>query len=193
MSRVDRLICHALPNALLMALVADGRLVELQIVRRDRPSLVDGVFLGRLERVMPELDAAVSGLAQLVEPVPAVMNEANAYYDRKDYLDDDFKAGRAYHAQLVKTVPPLLAARDVVMQQIAVLGEQLDAKEIDMIEAINGRKYLWHSRRVLAMAGKLTPFFDWKPEKARSEELILSSCSFVRLVDDSSVVIFRLS
>jgi Rne/Rng family ribonuclease len=57
-SRVDRLICHALPEALLMALVADGRLVELQIVRRDRPSLVDGVFLGRLERVMPELDAA---------------------------------------------------------------------------------------------------------------------------------------
>ena len=58
MSRVDRLICHALPKALLMALVADGRLVELQIVRRDQPSLVEGVFLGRLERVMPELDAA---------------------------------------------------------------------------------------------------------------------------------------
>ena len=58
MTRVDRLICHALPKALLMALVADGRLVELQIVRRDRPSLAEGVFLGRLERVMPELDAA---------------------------------------------------------------------------------------------------------------------------------------
>jgi ribonuclease E/ribonuclease G len=58
MNRVDRLICHALPKALLMALVADGRLVELQIVRRDRPSMVEGVFLGRLERVMPELDAA---------------------------------------------------------------------------------------------------------------------------------------
>jgi Rne/Rng family ribonuclease len=58
MSPVDRLICHALPKALLMALVADGRLVELQIVRRDRPSLAEGVFLGRLERVMPELDAA---------------------------------------------------------------------------------------------------------------------------------------
>ena len=41
-----------------MALTADGRLVELQIARRDRPSPVDGVFLGRLERVMPDLDAA---------------------------------------------------------------------------------------------------------------------------------------
>ncbi len=58
MSRIDRLICHVLPNAFLMALVADGRLVELQIVRRDKPSRVESVFLGRLERVMPDLDAA---------------------------------------------------------------------------------------------------------------------------------------
>ncbi len=58
MSRIDRLICHVLSNAFLMALVADGRLVELQIVRRDRPSRVESVFLGRLERVMPDLDAA---------------------------------------------------------------------------------------------------------------------------------------
>jgi hypothetical protein len=139
------------------------------------------------EPLLPELDAAVSGLAQLVEPVPAVMNEANAYYDRKDYLDDDFKGGHAYHAQLIKTVPPLLAARDVVMQQIAALGEKLDAREIDMIEAGNGRKYLWHSRRVLALAGKLAPFFDWKPEKTRSEELKAAVAEFavaVRAFDD---------
>jgi ribonuclease E/ribonuclease G len=58
MKGVDRLICHLMPRAFLMALVADGRLVELQIVRRDKPSRVDSVFLGRLERVMPDLDAA---------------------------------------------------------------------------------------------------------------------------------------
>jgi ribonuclease G len=57
-SRIDRLICHVMPNAFLMALVAAGRLVELQIARRDKPSRVDSLFLGRLERVMPELDAA---------------------------------------------------------------------------------------------------------------------------------------
>jgi ribonuclease G len=58
MSRVDRLICHVLPKAFLMALTSGGRLVELKIVRRDRPSHADSIFLGRLERVMPELDAA---------------------------------------------------------------------------------------------------------------------------------------
>ena len=58
MTRIDRLICHVLPNAFLLALVGAGRLVELQIVRRDRPTRVEGIFLGRLERVMPDLDAA---------------------------------------------------------------------------------------------------------------------------------------
>lgn len=58
MNRPDRLIVHVLPQAFLMALTAGGRLAELQIARRDRPSPVERVFLGRLERVMPELDAA---------------------------------------------------------------------------------------------------------------------------------------
>ena len=58
MSRIDRLICHVMPKAFLVALTAEGRLVELRIVRRDRPNRVDGIFLGRLERVVPELDAA---------------------------------------------------------------------------------------------------------------------------------------
>jgi hypothetical protein len=132
--------------------------------------------------LLPDLDAAVSGLAQLVEPVPAVMNEANAYYDRKDYMDDDFKAGQEYHARLVEIVPPLLAARDGVMRQIAALGEKLDAREIEMIETINGKKYLWHSRGVLALASRLTPFFDWKPEKARNEELKAAVAEFAAAV-----------
>lgn len=47
-----------MPNAFLLALVEQGRLVDLQIVRRDRPSRVESIFLGRLERVMADLDAA---------------------------------------------------------------------------------------------------------------------------------------
>lgn len=58
MSRIDRLVCHVMPNAFLLALVEQGRLVDLQIVRRDRPSRVESIFLGRLERVMADLDAA---------------------------------------------------------------------------------------------------------------------------------------
>jgi ribonuclease E/ribonuclease G len=58
MSRIDRLICHVMPRAFLFALVSEGRLVELQVARRDTPSKVESIYLGRLERVMPEFDAA---------------------------------------------------------------------------------------------------------------------------------------
>jgi Rne/Rng family ribonuclease len=58
MNRIDRLICQIMPKAFLMALVADGRLVELEIARRDKPTRVGSIFLGRLERVMPDLGAA---------------------------------------------------------------------------------------------------------------------------------------
>jgi ribonuclease G len=58
MSAIDRLVLHALPRAYLVALVSEGRLVELQVTRRDRPPLVEGIFLGRVERIMPDLNAA---------------------------------------------------------------------------------------------------------------------------------------
>jgi len=58
MSRIDRLILHTLPRAYMIALVSQGRLVELQVTRRDRPPLLEGIFLGRMERIMPDLDAA---------------------------------------------------------------------------------------------------------------------------------------
>ena len=56
MSRIDRLICHVMPNAFLLAMVEQGRLVDLQIVRRAieergldkviiHPTLVPRVYL----------------------------------------------------------------------------------------------------------------------------------------------------
>ena len=58
MSAIDRLILQTLPRAYMIALVSQGRLVELQVTRRDRPPLVEAIFLGRMDRVMPDLDAA---------------------------------------------------------------------------------------------------------------------------------------
>ena len=45
MSRIDRLICHVLPHAFLLAFVEEGRLVELRVARRDRPSLAEGKWV----------------------------------------------------------------------------------------------------------------------------------------------------
>jgi ribonuclease G len=118
MSAVDRLICHVLPKAYLMALVADGRLVELQIARRDVPSRVDSVFLGRLERVMPELDAGFVDIG----------------IGRSGFLRAEDRAG-------IDDWPPAGAP---VLVQVKHDGETDKGPRLSMNVAVSGRYLVYH-------------------------------------------------
>jgi ribonuclease E/ribonuclease G len=118
MSTVDRLICHVMPKAHLIALVSAGRLLEMQVVRRDRPSLVEGVFLGRLERVMPELDAAFVDIGT----------------GRSGFLRAEDRAG-------VDGWPPLGAP---VLVQVRNDVEQDKGSRLSMNIAVTGRYLVFH-------------------------------------------------
>jgi len=118
MSPVDRLICQVMPRAFLMALTAGGRLAELQIVRRDKPSLVDGVFLGRLERVMPELDAAFVDIGT----------------GRSGFLRAEDRAG-------IDGWPPPGAP---VLAQVRNEGEGDKGPRLSMNIAVSGRYLVYH-------------------------------------------------
>jgi len=118
MSRIDRLICNVLPKAHLIALVSGGRLLELQVVRRDRPSLVEGVFLGRLERVMPELDAAFVDIGT----------------GRSGFLRAEDRAG-------IEGWPPLGAP---VLVQVRNDGEADKGPRLSMNIAVTGRYLVFH-------------------------------------------------
>ena len=118
MSRVDRLVCNVLPTAFLMALVTEGRLVELQVVRRDKPSRVEGIFLGRLERVMPDLDAAFVEIG----------------IERAGFLRADGLSG-------VDGWPPLGAP---VLVQVRNDGEGDKGPRLSMNIAISGRYLVYH-------------------------------------------------
>jgi ribonuclease E/ribonuclease G len=117
-SRVDRLICHVMPKAFLMALVAEGRLVELQIVRRDTPSRVESVFLGRLERVMPDLDAAFVDIG----------------IGRSGFLRAEDRAGD-------DDWPPLGAP---ILVQVRNDGEGEKGPRLSMNIAVTGRYVVYH-------------------------------------------------
>lgn len=118
MSRVDRLVCHVLPKAFLMALVAEGRLMELQVIRRDRPSRVESIFLGRLERVMPDLDAAFVDIG----------------IDRAGFLRAEDRSG-------IDGWPPLGAP---VLVQVRNDGEGDKGPRLSMNVAISGRYLVYH-------------------------------------------------
>jgi len=118
MSPVDRLICHVLPKAFLMALVAEGRLAELQIVRRDKPSRAESVFLGRLERVMPELDAGFVDIG----------------IGRSGFLRAEDRAG-------IDDWPPTGAP---VLVQVRNDGEGDKGPRLSMNVAVTGRYLVYH-------------------------------------------------
>ncbi|WP_295137462.1 ribonuclease E/G [uncultured Reyranella sp.] len=118
MSRVDRLVCHVLPKAFLMALVAEGRLMELQVVRRDRPTRVESIFLGRLERVMSDLDAAFVDIG----------------IERAGFL-------RAEDRSAIDGWPPLGAP---VLVQVRNDGEGDKGPRLSMNVAISGRYLVYH-------------------------------------------------
>ena len=101
-----------------MALTAGGRLAELQIVRRDRPSLVDGVFLGRLERVMPDLDAAFVDIGT----------------GRSGFLRAEDRAG-------IDGWPPAGAP---VLVQVRSEGEGDKGPRLSMNIAVSGRYLVYH-------------------------------------------------
>ena len=118
MSAIDRLICHVLPQAFLMALTAGGRLAELQIVRRDRPSIADSVFLGRLERVMADLDAAFVDIGT----------------GRSGFLRAEDRAG-------IDGWPPPGAP---VLAQVRNEGEGDKGPRLSMNIAVSGRYLVYH-------------------------------------------------
>ena len=118
MNRIDRLICQIVPKAFLMALVAEGRLVELQISRRDKPTRVGSIFLGRLERVMPDLGAAFVDIG----------------IGRSGFLRAEDRAG-------VDTWPPLGAP---VLVQVRHDGEPDKGPRLSMNVAIDGRYLVYH-------------------------------------------------
>ncbi|MGD9879599.1 MAG: ribonuclease E/G [Reyranella sp.] len=118
MNRIDRLICQIMPKAFLMALVAEGRLVELQIARRDKPTRVGSIFLGRLERVMPDLGAAFVDIG----------------IGRSGFLRAEDRAG-------VDTWPPPGAP---VLVQVRHDGEADKGPRLSMNVAIDGRYLVYH-------------------------------------------------
>jgi hypothetical protein len=134
-------------------------------------AVADAEPLTKQEPSVPELDAAVGELIPLLEPAIPVVNAASAYYDRQDYKDDGAKLAREYHAKLIAMLPPILAIRERISQQIDALSDRLDERQLAAIEASDGKRYQWHVHNVLSKARKLALFIDIHLKKSQLPEL----------------------
>src|SRR5260370_22701801 len=81
-----------------------------------------------------------------------ILNEASAYYERKDYKDDKMAGGKALHAKIVAAAEPFLAARARLEAVMKEEKAKVDLRRLAAIEQHEGRSANWHVAHVMLRA-----------------------------------------
>jgi hypothetical protein len=107
------------------------------------------------EPLLPELDSAMRDYIAANSALGPILNEASAYYERKDYKDDKMAGGVALHAKIVAAAGPFLAARARLDALFTVEKAKVDAARLVSIEKREGRKANWHVANVMIRAQRV--------------------------------------
>jgi hypothetical protein len=116
------------------------------------------------EPLLPELDAAMRDYIAANTTLGPILNEASAYYERKDYKDDKMAGGIALHAKIVAAAEPFLATRARLDALFTVEKAKVDAARLVSIEKQEGRKANWHVANVMIRAQRV---MDLLPSAAK--------------------------
>jgi hypothetical protein len=121
--------------------------------------------LADTEPSIPQLDTATKELASTFEVLVPILNEAEAYYDRKDYMDDKMAGGKELHAKLVPAALAFLAARERAETLQEQLKELMDRQELARLEKTEGKSLKWHTRRVMMTTKKAVDLMPRDPRR----------------------------
>ncbi|MCG7394641.1 YiiG family protein [Microvirga sp. ACRRW] len=107
------------------------------------------------EPKLADLDASMKAYIEAYSQLAPIVDEANTYYERKDYLDDNLARGKQIHTRLVPAAAAFLAAREKVEQAFQVEQTKLAQKELAAIEQSEGRKANWHRTNLMLAAQRI--------------------------------------
>lgn len=118
---------------------------------------------------IPPLDTAVQELAEAFEKLVPILNEAEAYYDRKDYLDDGMRGGKELHGKIVPASRAFLAARQKAEVLQTELKDLIDVAQLARIEKTEGKSVRWHSVHTMRLAKKAVDLMPNSPKAGANE------------------------
>ncbi len=101
------------------------------------------------------LDASMKAYIEAYAQLAPIIGEANTYYERKDYLDDNLARGKQIHTRLVPAAAAFLDARKKVEQEFQTEQTKLAQKELAAIERQEGRKAHWHRVNLMLAAQRI--------------------------------------
>lgn len=114
--------------------------------------------------LIPELDSAMRDYIAANAVLGPILNEANGYYERKDYLADKMAEGKALHAKIVPAAETFLAARARLEAVFKVEKAKVDQLQLAAIEQREGKKANWHVKNVMVQARDV---MDLMPSNAK--------------------------
>jgi hypothetical protein len=114
--------------------------------------------------LIPELDSAMRDYIAANDVLGPILNEANGYYERKDYLADKMAEGKALHAKIVPAAAAFLAARARLDAVFTVEKAKVDQLQLAAIEKSEGKKANWHVKNVMIAAHDV---IDLMPDNAK--------------------------
>lgn len=117
------------------------------------------------EPAIPALDGATKELAATFEALLPILNEAEAYYDRKDYLSDGMAGGKALHAKLFPAAMAFLAARARTNALQDQFKDVIDRQQLAKIEKTEGKSVRWHVRNTMMLAKKTVDLMPDSPKR----------------------------
>lgn len=114
---------------------------------------------------IPALDAATEQLATTFETLIPILNEAEAYYDRKDYLSDNMAGGKALHERLMPAATAFLAARATTEALQKQFKDLIDRQQLAIIEKAEGKSVRWHLQNTMMLASKTVDLMPRSPKR----------------------------
>jgi len=117
------------------------------------------------EPKLAALDPSMKAYLEAYSRLAPIIDEANSYYESKDYLDDNLARGREIHTRLVPAAKTFLAAREKVEKDFQAERARLALMELAAIEAAEGRKANWHRVNLMLAARRIVDHIpdDGKP------------------------------
>ncbi|HEX4438516.1 MAG TPA: Rne/Rng family ribonuclease [Thermoanaerobaculia bacterium] len=166
------LLVNAAPPETRVALTEDGRVVEVLHERRGRQGLVGNVYLGRVHRVLPGMQAAFVSIG-LERDAFLYVEDAAAAASEFDFGDDETEADDDAHADRARIDDLVKEGQEIVVQ---VRKDPLGAKGPRVTSAISlpGRNLVFlPNGREIGVSRRLTD--DAERERLRGILQAMSS------------------
>jgi hypothetical protein len=102
----------------------------------------------------PELQAAAQSYASALAKILPLLEQANIYYERKNYEDDGFAVGKSLHPQLIAAWTEFDGASKSLSSQVDTLQAEIDVRELARLEQM-GKNLQYHIKNVMVISKRV--------------------------------------